>query len=489
MQSIVRDQEKFMSDTATIVQLPWLAVFDQDIPARILSAVSYGTGFVILSESPGAPGQPGGMSESISAIVSRLHEADFVSTALTAPLHRLSMLQDAIGDAMTAKIASGQPLVVVIRQAEALSDATLQRLIALAGLRQDGQPVLRFLLTGTSGLWPMLHGAGLGHLEDDPAAHIRLTPAAGTSALEPVPHAFANTVIPPRTLARPNPYPVRPFAPVPQSLGDRLRESLAGHGTALARLVLLGIGLAGIGAAGWFILAPGPAPEPVVPGQLSPAATAPVVTITPDARFAALIDKEKREVASHHLSSPPGDNLIETRRQIDELLPLVSTKVLHSLTEAPAANVADETKHPADLPPVPAPLPVSHDGGAAVSSLGDIMHVTLRYSRGDKAAEARAGRLLALLQSRGILADAAPAGSVIERSGLAYYFDQDRTAALALAQQLPLGVLPDIPQNRKPMTSHGSSAGAPLPRPGEIAISIGSRNDLGEIPLPSGKQT
>lgn len=479
-----------MSDTATIVQLPWLAVFEQDIPARILSAVSYGTGFVILSEPSGTPGSRSDMSEAFSAVADRLHEAGFVSTTLTAPFSRLSMLQDAISDAMTAKIASGHPLVVAIRQAEALSDTTVQRLIALAGLQQDGQPVLRFLLTGTSGLWPLLHDAGLGHLKDDPAAHVRLAPAIGTSILEPVPHAFTIAAVnPPRILARPSPYPLRSFAHVPTSRGDRLREGLAGHGTLLVRLALVGIGLAGIGVAGWFILAPGPAPEPVGPGQPSPAAAAaPVVTISPDARFAVLIDKEKREIASHHLSSPPGDNLIETRRQIDELLPLVSTQVLHSLTEASAANAAEEATHPLAQPRPSTPLPVPHDVGAAADPLGDLMHVTLRYSRGDKAAEAQAGRLLTMLHSSGVMADAEPAGTVIERSGLAYYFDQDRSAARALAQRLPPGVLPDIPQIRKPMPPHGS-AGASLPRPGEISISIGSRNDPGETPVQSGKQT
>src|ERR1700712_3506367 len=163
-----------MSDTATIVQLPWLAVFDQDIPARVFSAISYGTDFVVLSEPPRRPDLPDDRSEGFSAVVSRLHEAGFVSTTLTAPFPGLSMLQQAISDAMTAALASGHPLVVIIRQAEALSDATVQRLIALAGLRQEGQPVLRFLLTGTPGLWPALHDAGLGHLEEDPSAHIRL---------------------------------------------------------------------------------------------------------------------------------------------------------------------------------------------------------------------------------------------------------------------------------------------------------------------------
>ncbi len=481
-----------MSDTA-IAHSPWLAVFDQDIPARVLSAVSYGTGFVILSLPSGMGGQADVVPEEFSAILSRLHEASLTLTTLTAPLPRLPVVQHAISDAMAASLSSRQLLVVVIRHAEALSDATVRRLIRLSELRRHGQPVLSFLLAGTPSLWPVLHGAGLGHLENDPTAHIRLTRSQIEPGLAAAPPAFAaNAADPISPPVRPDPYRLGSSAYGREGAG-RLRGSLAGHGmarvrfaptrSALVRFALAGAGLAGIGLAGWHMLAPGLAR----PEHLAIAGDPPAIATSVDMRFAALIDQEKKEIASDRLSSPSGANLIETRRQIDELLPLVSRQLLDSLTNTSARADADNAKHLADRPQVSRQPAVSHGAGdAAVDPLGNLIHVTLRYSRGDKAAEARARHLLELLRSRGIMADGPePAGAIIERSGLAYYFDQDRTAALDLARRLLAG----IPQTRKPMTIGGLSDAASLPRPGEISISIGSRDDVIEAPAPSGRRT
>jgi len=44
----VQDQGDTLIDTAAIAQLPWLSVFDQDIPARVFSAICYGEGLVVI---------------------------------------------------------------------------------------------------------------------------------------------------------------------------------------------------------------------------------------------------------------------------------------------------------------------------------------------------------------------------------------------------------------------------------------------------------
>ena len=490
----VQDQEEFMSGAATIGQWPGLAVLDQDIPARVVSAVSHGTGFVVISVPPGSSGEDALMSDCLSAVTERLSEAGFVSTTMTAPLPRLAVLTDAISGAMSGQAVSGRPLVVVIRQAEALSDATARRLAALAELRQDGQPVLQFLLAGTSDLWPVLLAADLGHLEDDAVADIRLT----RSLVTPPPALPIKAAEPSRATERPLPSPIGTVARGWNAEVFRLRGSLTGYGPSLVRLGVVGIGLAGIIAAGWFILAPGPAGAGLkrlevvrssiasAPVAQPPAAAPPALASSPDAQFAFLIEKEKNEIASHQLFSPPGDNLVETRRQIDAILPLLSNQVLRSLTEASTHADAEEAKRLADNAPAATPAPIPSAGSADTGLIASPLHVTLRYSRGDGAAEARAVRLLALLRSSGILADGPePAAAPIERSTVAYYFVQDQDAALDLVKRL----LPHIQQIHKPVMSRGASADASLPRPGAISISIGSRDDVAETPAAPGKQT
>jgi hypothetical protein len=276
-----------------------------------------------------------------------------------------------------------------------------------------------------------------------------------------------------------------------------LRGSLTGYGLALVRPIVIGIGLVGIAAVSWFILAPrardaGLNRLDVISSSIAPAkaahppAAAPFAALSPDAQFAFLIAKEKNEIASHQLFSPPGDNLVETRRQIDAILPLLSNKVLRSLAEAATQTDADQARRLADAPTAASPAPIPPDASAAANSITSLLHVTVLYSRGDDAAAARAVRLLVLLRSSGVLADGPePAAAPFERSTIAYYFDQDRVAALDLARRL----LPDVQQIHKPVMSRGASTDASLPRPGAISISIGSRDDVAETPATPGKQT
>ena len=304
--------------------------------------------------------------------------------------------------------------------------------------------------------------------------------------------------------------------PRPSASPLRLRDRQAGHRVALAvvGLTLAGLGVAG-GVATWGILAARP-DRPAAPV----AATVPPVTapaMSPDDRLALLLDREDKEIAAGDALS--GSDLVETRRQIDEILPQVSSRALYALTAhedkaggkpvaiAPAASgaaaLAPAAVQPTRVEPPPVagigpsipdrPKPVASApdapsllGGPVDAPTEGPLHVTLRYSRGDGAAASRAMRIRTSLLARGIPVDGPVAlGQVVEQSSLAYYFPQDQTAALDLAQH----VLPILPQvHRLPPPGDVS-----LPRPGEISISIGSgisgAGDAAETTGSSGKRT
>lgn len=522
----VQDQGDTLIDTAAIAQLPWLSVFDQDIPARVFSAICYGEGLVVID------GYADVAAEAVAIVIGRLREAGFNSRQMTGPQPPLSLLHDAVRDARNTDAVLQRPLVVVIAQAETLTPETINRLVLLAALKGTaGKPVLRFLLTGTAAIWPGLRSAGVGHLEHDAAAHIRLPLK---DALPQVPQPR----MPERRMPEPPVFDI-PLARLPRFVSRRpdpaaeRQESRPFYPvtSTKVRIALAGVGLVGIGLVGWTFLAPGPA-DPVTTAAQVPAVQAAPPPLPPDERFAILLDRENREIAANHLWSPPGDNLIETRRQIDEILPLLSPNALRLLAEASSHTDAATGKRFADItgpalpsgvdedpriphpdadrfatrrtgpdsqatpvlptsPPV-VPLPVSPPPAASPADgpAGDLVHVTLRYSHGDAAAQARATRMLALLRSRGMLVDEPEAfATTIARSSLAYYFSQDQKIAHNLAQRLLPGILQ---ADKLEVRKMAASSAAKLPRPGEISILVGSRdddNDAGETPALPGKQT
>ena len=523
-------QDKLVVGIPGVTRQPWLPAFDQHVPARVVSAMSFENDFVVLSGEDGISG------EVASAVIDRLREAGFEVAGVTAPLPDLSLLHDAIRDGLLARRVSEKPLVVVIAGAEKLSAQTVHRLVTLAELRQDERPVLRFLLTGTPALWPILRTAGLGSLKSDAAAHVRvmsdlirsLTDLSRMNAEHP--HEPDRSLEPPVFgLAMADPSRRRQGFPLPQagsglprpdSLPLRLGDSQAGHRAAVVTvgLVLAGLGLAG-GVAAWGLLAPRP-DRPAAPVVATvPPVTAPVMS--PDERLALLLERENKEIAAGDPISS-GD-LVETRRQIDEILPQVSIRTLSALAardEKSAAKPVAVGAAPGSAAPAPAmpapwtgqvtravPPPVASRGspapdkprvvasgpdapssaGAPVDAPTELpLHVTLRYSRGDNAAAARAMRVRTSLLARGVPVDGPVAlGQVVKQSSLAYYFPQDQTAALDLAQHM-LPILPQV--HRLPPPSEVS-----LPRPGEISISIGSgipsSGNAAETTRSSGKRT
>ena len=510
MPSDVHARDKPVIGASEVAGSSWTPAFDQHVPARVSAAVSFADGFVVLSEEDGVP------AEVASAVIARLREAGFETATTTAPLSDHSALSELIVEAVAARSAPERPLVVVVARAETLSAATVQRLVGLAGLRQRGQPVLRFLLMGTPALWPVLRGAGLGGLEHDAAAHVRLMPdvirclpasmqAEVGDLHEPgVGHIDVAAVVSmERRQTAPSP---DALAGVPEILLPQSKDGRIGRPAALAivGLTLAGIGLVGAGAT-WAILVPRPDRPAVSVPVTTPSVADPAPS--PDARLSALLDRERQEVAADHSSSD--DDLIETRRQIDEILPQVSNDAIRRLSaradgmsgkpadmlapiSGPTASAPEGSRQamPAEPPPSAPMAPGSAASGSGASQPvddpagapgADPLHVTLRYSRGDSAAAAAAARIRTVLRARGITVDGPLAlGQVIERSSLAYYFTQDQVAALDLVQHL----LPPATRVRRLPPPGGLS----LPRPGEISIFIGS-SDTADQPVPSGKQT
>ncbi len=238
-----------------IVQLSsWMAAFNRDLPTRVMTAISAGRGIVLVSSA-------GGVAPELQAVIAaRLKAADLASLRLTAPLGALAALHAAIGEALPLSTSAGQPLIVLIDKAEALSVEVLRRLQALVGLRRAGQPVLHALLIATPALLPLLRQAGLGDLWEDATAHIRLVPELAACLPEPfaktTPAARIETWLPPPDL---------PPVLAPQPAGT-VRSALRWGLLAAGGLALTGY------AAAWVFQAP------AVP------VAAPVRTIVTDAQ-------------------------------------------------------------------------------------------------------------------------------------------------------------------------------------------------------------
>ena len=424
----------------------------------------------------GPPGAGGITAELLDAAFPRLHEAGFETASITAPLS-LSVLHDAIREALTEPTgpeaqpapATGttQPLVVIVEHAENLLLPTVQRIVALGALRRGGAPVLRFLLAGSEALWPALRAAGLAALEHDPTAHVRLTPKPGS--LVPIgPPASAQQATAPQAAAPGGatlPAFVLPEGGAPVAWPRLALPRFGLPKPFLAGAAMACLALAGLELAAWLV--PGSAPHVAGPGPL-PAASPP----SADDRLAVLLRQESRQIAAGQLWSPPGDNLVETRRQVDALIPSLSAQALRKLAEANEQVGSATEAHAAPVPkpariPVPAPAPAKPILLRQAAPTDAPTHVTVRVGSGDAAATAEASRLLASLRRQGVLADGPVATSQpIEHSGVAFYFAQDQAAADRLAQRLRL------PGAR----IRHAAPGGPMPRPGEVSVSIAPRN-------------
>ncbi len=432
---------------------------DHDIPGSVLSALLCDQSFVVITGAEGVP------VEQLFNVLDRLQQAGLGTATMTAPVARLSLLDDVIRKAMTAGRNAGRPLAVIIQHAEMLSVRTLLKLVTLSMLRADGRPVLRFLLAGTPALWPALREAGLGALEHDPAVHVELAP--GHDGIRPA-------ALPPwRDAAREPPAPVFTAAgtggvswedpprlgPIHLSRSARLperRPAVTRAGLTLAVLLSAACGVA------WIVVAP--------PGHhlTRPAATG----LPPAGRLVLLPDPE------------PPHAPYRTNADREPAVPAVRADAAPLPRSGRPASGSPETPRSVDpaAPEGTSALLVAPRSAVATAPDEDGLRVTVRYGRGDGAAQAQAMRVLARLREAGVPADGPVAlGEVGERSTLSYYFAQDEQAARTMAQRL----LPRSTQIRRLALSDGAS----LPRPGGISICIGSHDDRSDPSTRTGRQS
>ncbi len=432
---------------------------DRDISEPVLSALLGGQDFVVIT------GIEGVAVEQLFNVLDQLQQAGFATATMTAPVARLSLLDEAIRKAMTAGRNVGRPLAVIIQYAEMLSVGTLLKLVTLSMLRTDGRPVLRFLLAGTPALWPALREAGLGALEHDPAAHVRLT--AGHGGMRAV-------ASPPRHVASQEPRAPAfaaataggsPWRSPPQLGPIRLsRRSPQERRATRATAGLTFAALLSVASAIAWMVAVAPPEQGVTRHS--------VITLPPAGGLIVLPDPEPgHDLPRADAAAGPGSAATADR------------------TVPPPASARSATARPETHRDVAVAAPVARsalpDAAPSVTATPPDeagLRVTVRYGRGDGAAQAQAMRLLERLRAAGVPADGPVAlGEVTGHSTLGYYFAQDEQAARAVAQRL----LPRSTQIRKLAVSDDAS----LPRPGGILISIGSHDDRSDPSTPSGRQS
>ena len=415
-QAMTSDRTLTLEAPEIIELSSWMAGFNRDLPTRVMTAISAGRGIVLVSS-------PGGVAPELQAvIVSRLQAADLVSLSLTAPLGSLAALRTTISQALPGSDAAGQPLVILIDKAEALSAEMLGRLRALVALRRKGQPALHVLLIAPPSVRPLLHQSGLDDLWDDATAHIRLVPELAAclpdSISRSAPPARPGTWLPPPKLP-----PVSP---------SRLLRPTAPR---LASLAMAGFALAGYAA------------------FFHQSSSEPARTIVADAR-------------TWHVDRPaPALPLAMSPATVPPVSMPASTAPARSAPVAPSPDVAS--------PSVASPSAASPSAASpSAASLGGMpLHVTVRYQRGSPAAAARAALLLSQLRRQGILADG-PSPALGKVSHLGYGFAQDGAAAADLARRLKLAA---------PRLSQPGPGDASLSRPGEISIFIGASGHVGRV--------
>ncbi|WP_428374494.1 hypothetical protein [Lichenicoccus sp.] len=441
-----------------------------DVPGRALGSIQAGHAFTVVTGAQGIAG------DLVMATVDRLHAAQIETTTIEAPLPSLAALTRAISTALSVVVDTERPLVVIVRQADALKPDAMLRLPALAGLQRGGRPVLCFLLLGKPALWSGLATIGLGALEQDDAAHIRLAPSAmfQPDVLHPEPP-------PPR---RPFPQAPSPQAPSPEAPAPRAAfpHAPASQPTAPAvrprrprrARVVIPAGIAIGGAAVLAALFATHRAPPAVPmsARLTPPVAAPIPSLpaAPAAPLRPLPDLSAATPPPPVAVAPmplPLPDLPQPAPEPPALVPPAPALAppAPALTP-PATSVPAAVSVPPPVTALPAPAPGAPEAAFVLPEAG-MLHIILRYSQGSDAAQAHAQRVAVMLRAAGATVDGpAAAADASGPSNIGYFFNADRGAADRLAHRLPAHFV----HIRSPF---GAEAG-PMMRPGELIVTIGS---------------
>ncbi len=387
-----------------------------DVPGRVLGSIRAGRPFTVVT------GAQNVASDLVMATVDRLHAAHIETTTILAPLPNLAALTRAISTALSVVVDTERPLVVIVRQADALRPDAILRLPALAGLQRGGRPVLCFLLLGKPELWAGLTTIGLGALEQDDTAHIRLA----------TPDMF-------QPAAR-HPEPAPPRSPAPQAPEPAARPRRPRR----ARIVVpAGFALGGALLAAFLATHRTP---PAIPdsGTVAPRATAPgpAIPAAPATPLRPVPDLSGAAPAPPTVSAPVPPPLLA----LPDPAPEPAAMPLPPRAPLQAAAAPPPTQH-LDLP----------DAG--------MLHIILRYSQGDDAAQAHAARVAGMLRAAGATVDGPVAAPDTEApSSIGYFFAADRGAADRLAHRLPAHFV----HIRSPFGPANT-----MMRPGELIVTIG----------------
>nr|WP_321986323.1 hypothetical protein [uncultured Lichenicoccus sp.] len=445
------------------------------MPRRVLASIQASHPFTVITGAQGVAG------DLVTATVDRLHAAHIETTTIEAPLPSLAALTRAISTALSVVVDTERPLVVIVRQADALRQDAMLRLPALAGLQRGGRPVLCFLLMGRPALWDGLGTIGLGALEHDEAAHIRLaTPAIYQ------PEAPAE----PRRPEPPQPPPRRPFAEAPPAARRR-------RGRRARIIVPAVIVVGGAAVLGGLYFAQENPPAVPTSASIAPPAPLPPVAAPPAQNRAAAIPVSPKPAAPAMKLRPAPDLSAATPAPPAAMVP--APPALPDLPQAapePPAIPTPTVSQPVSPPPVsPPPVsspPVSSPPAASAPATtgasanaptaasappppearlvlpeAGMLHIVLRYSQGSDASQAFARRVAAMLRAAGANVDGPTALSdAPAKSSIGYFFNADRDAADRIAHRLPAHFV----HIRSPF---GASAG-PMMRPGQLVVTIGS---------------
>ena len=459
-----------------------------DVPARILASVQSAHAFTVVTGVQGVAG------DLVRATVDRLHAAHIETTTIEAPLPSLAALTRAISTALSVVVDTERPLVVVVRQADLLTPDAMLRLPALAGLQRGGLPVLCFLLLGKPALWTGLGTIGLGRLEGDDTAHIRLAAPAmfpgepAHEVLRPDP-LHAETLLAEALRAE----ALRAEPARPNFAGTLDTEAPSRRSRRGLVLIPAGIGLGVVAVlAASFIMHRAPPAAPLAASGIStraaptrspaevPAAPLPVPDLSPalpppPATAAPLPPPlpgmpepapEPPVLAAQAAPNPaPPTQPVPAAAPARAVQP--ASGAANAIQPAPAPTSVPSAASPA-APQVAVPAEAAPQASQPRLVLPEAgtLHIILRYSEGSDTAQAHALRVARMLRDAGAqVAGPSPAADAGAQSSIGYFFNADRGAADHLAHRLPAHFV-------HIRTPFDADAGAMM-RPGELVVTIG----------------